>query len=82
MTVYRILYRGSLSSCNYDCCYCPFAKTGNTRDELRRDAREVERFVEWVERVNRPLGILFTPWGEAITHAHYRRALVRLSHMP
>jgi MoaA/NifB/PqqE/SkfB family radical SAM enzyme len=82
MTVYRILYRGSLSSCNYSCDYCPFAKTANTREELLQDAREVERFVEWVGNANRTIGILFTPWGEAIVHAHYRQAMVRMSHMP
>jgi len=82
MSVYRILYRGSLTSCNFRCDYCPFAKTTNSLDELRQDAQEVQRFVDWVESVNRPLGILFTPWGEALVHAHYRQALVRLSHMP
>jgi hypothetical protein len=82
MTVYRILYRGSLSSCNYSCDYCPFAKTANTRAERQQDARELERFVGWVERVKHPLGILFTPWGEAIVRGHYRQALVRLSHLP
>ncbi len=82
MNVYRILYRGSLSSCNFRCDYCPFAKTVNTRDELRQDIREVERFVNWVEGADRPLGILFTPWGEALIHARYRQAMVRLSRMP
>ena len=82
MTVYRILYRGSLSSCNYDCDYCPFAKTTNSRDQLQQDVREVERFVDWAENAGRPLGIRSTPWGEAIVHTHYRQALVRLSHMP
>ncbi|MEQ8791337.1 MAG: STM4011 family radical SAM protein [Pirellulaceae bacterium] len=82
MNVVRILYRGSLSSCNYHCGYCPFAKTVNTRQQLRQDAQEVDRFVEWAAGGNRAMAILFTPWGEAIVHAHYRRAMVRLSRMP
>ncbi len=82
MTTYRILYRGSLSSCNYSCDYCPFAKTANTRAELQQDARELECFVDWVERADHPLGILFTPWGEAIVRGYYRQAIVRLSHLP
>ncbi|MHB8899825.1 MAG: STM4011 family radical SAM protein [Thermoguttaceae bacterium] len=82
MTLYRILYRASLSSCNYDCAYCPFAKTRNTRSQLREDARQLERFVDWVGTAGRPLGIFFTPWGEALVHPHYRQALVRLSRMP
>ena len=82
MTVYRILYRGSLSSCNYSCDYCPFAKTANTREELLQDATEVDRFVDWVSEQKRSIGVLFTPWGEALVHGYYRRALVRLSQMP
>ena len=76
-------YRGSLSSCNYACGYCPFAKTANTRTELARDRQEVERFVAWVaERSTCTLSILFTPWGEALGHRYYRKALVALSRQP
>ena len=82
MTVYRILYRGSLSSCNFGCDYCPFAKTTNTREELRQDAREVNRFVDWVAQDPHSIGVFFTPWGEAIIHDYYRIAMVKLSQMP
>jgi len=81
MKSWSILYRGSLSSCNYGCTYCPFAKTANTSAELRADAREVERFVDWVEHREEEIGILFTPWGEALPHAAYQQAIVRLSRM-
>jgi MoaA/NifB/PqqE/SkfB family radical SAM enzyme len=76
------LYRGSLSSCNYACGYCPFAKTHNSRAELEQDATELERFVTWIGQQQRTLGILFTPWGEALIHAHYRETMVTLSHLP
>ena len=33
----RILYRGPLSSCNYGCPYCPFAKHHETAAELKVD---------------------------------------------
>ena len=82
MTTWNILYRGSLSSCNYECAYCPFAKTSNSIGELRQDEAELKRFVEWVGRQSNRLGILFTPWGEALVHRYYRRALVTLSHLP
>ena len=45
-----ILYRGPLSSCNYACGYCPFAKRRETREELAADARALGRFVDWVGR--------------------------------
>ena len=43
-----ILYRGPLSSCNYACGYCPFAKRRETAAELARDRTALERFVAWV----------------------------------
>ena len=58
----RILYRGSLDSCNYACTYCPFAKNDATREAHERDRREVERFVAHIEREReRTYGIFFTP---------------------
>ena len=78
---WNILYRGPLSSCNYGCNYCPFAKTKNTRAELQDDAQKLQKFVDWVARQDREIGILFTPWGEAMIRRHYQRAFVQLSHM-
>jgi len=82
MNTWNILYRGSLSSCNYECGYCPFAKTANTRAELRQDEWELERFVTWVAGQQRRIGILITPWGEALVHRYYRQAMTALSHLP
>lgn len=80
---WNILYRGPLSSCNYACGYCPFAKTRNTIEELRDDADKLERFLGWIEaQANREIGVLFTPWGEALIHRVYRQALIRLGKMP
>jgi len=75
---WSILYRGPLSSCNYGCGYCPFAKTANTREEILEDGRKLNRFVEWVEQRAESIGILFTPWGEALIHRTYREAMRRL----
>ncbi len=82
MTDLRVLYRGPLSSCNYDCAYCPFAKHVSDREELRRDQASLERFVDAVERnTDQTFQILFTPWGEALTHRWYWRAITRLTAM-
>jgi MoaA/NifB/PqqE/SkfB family radical SAM enzyme len=78
-----ILYRGPLSSCNYDCAYCPFAKRQDDRRTLRRDALALRRFVHWaLGRTTDRLAILFTPWGEGLIRRHYRDAIVALSHAP
>lgn len=77
-----LLYRGKLSSCNYDCDYCPFAKTRDSRTTLQRDAADLARFVDWVARQNTTLSILFTPWGEGLVRKHYRNAMIALSHLP
>ncbi len=77
-----ILYRGRLSSCNYGCWYCPFAKREESAAELDDDRRDLGRFVGWVEdHPEHQIGILFTPWGEGLVRRWYRDALVRLSNL-
>lgn len=80
---YTILYRGPLSSCNYGCSYCPFAKRRESEAELDRDRSALGRFVDWVcaqgDR-GHEIAVLFTPWGEALTRRWYQDALVRLTH--
>lgn len=77
-----ILYRGPLSSCNYGCMYCPFAKRRETRQELLLDKKALERFVAWVGRRNNDsMAVLFTPWGEALIRRSYQRALAELTAM-
>jgi len=80
----RILYRGPLASCNYGCAYCPFAKHAETAAELAADRQALARFSAWVAA--RPpadrLGILFTPWGEALIRSWYQDALIFLSNLP
>ena len=79
----NILYRGPLSSCNYECHYCPFAKRHETAADLKRDAADLARFLEWItaER-DGEFSILFTPWGEALVRPWYQQALARLSQLP
>jgi len=77
-----ILYRGPLASCNYDCPYCPFAKRRDSPAELAADRAALARFVAWVEGAAPDrIGVLFTPWGEALTRSWYRSAMVRLSRL-
>jgi MoaA/NifB/PqqE/SkfB family radical SAM enzyme len=80
----HINWRGPLSSCNYDCDYCPFAKHVSSREELARDEAELGRFVEWCRGPQaraRRLSILVTPWGEALIRPYYAAALVELSRL-
>jgi MoaA/NifB/PqqE/SkfB family radical SAM enzyme len=79
---WSILYRGSLSSCNYSCDYCPFAKKKESRKLLEADAQALTRFVDWVaSRKKESIGILFTPWGEALIRKPYQKAILDLSQM-
>jgi MoaA/NifB/PqqE/SkfB family radical SAM enzyme len=78
-----ILYRGVLSSCNYDCAYCPFAKRKDTRATMATDKQQVERFVQFVQQQKDfEFKLFFTPWGEGLIRKHYQQALVDLSNMP
>ncbi len=78
-----LLYRGPLSSCNYACGYCPFAKRTETPAELAHDRACLERFANWiVGRTDDSLGVLFTPWGEALVRRWYQEAFIKLSNRP
>jgi MoaA/NifB/PqqE/SkfB family radical SAM enzyme len=78
--IYRVLYRGPLSSCNYACSYCPFAKRLETTAELDHDKQALERFLGWVAvQTHGRFGIFFTPWGEALVRRWYQDALVALT---
>jgi MoaA/NifB/PqqE/SkfB family radical SAM enzyme len=78
-----ILYRGPLSSCNYECGYCPFAKREDPPELLREDEAALSRFVSWAEgRAGDELAVLFTPWGEALHRRWYQQALARLTRAP
>jgi MoaA/NifB/PqqE/SkfB family radical SAM enzyme len=78
-----ILFRGHLASCNYACGYCPFAKREDDLAARERDRASLERFVAWAEGwAGGRLGILFTPWGEALVREWYREAMARLSRLP
>jgi hypothetical protein len=43
---------------------------------------DLKRFVTWVSTQTQSVGILITPWGEALVHQYYRRAMVALSRLP
>lgn len=78
-----VLYRGPLSSCDYACPYCPFAKRRDGREQLTADRAALERFAAWAAgNTGDRLSVLFTPWGEGLVRSWYRRALVELSHLP
>ncbi len=78
-----VLYRGPLSSCNYCCGYCPFAKRSETAAQLARDRQSLARFYEWLRRQSaHRWRVMFTPWGEALTRAWYRKATAALTRLP
>lgn len=75
-----VLYRGALSSCNYGCDYCPFAKHVESREEHEHDNIALMRFVDRVTELSgHQFEIFFTPWGEALIHKRYQNAVARLS---
>ncbi|MDO3646350.1 STM4011 family radical SAM protein [Nocardia mangyaensis] len=78
-----ILYRGPLSSCDYDCPYCPFAKRRDSTAQLRADRAALQRFTDWAgAQTDDRLSVLFTPWGEGLVRSWYREAMVELSRQP
>ncbi|WP_028546456.1 STM4011 family radical SAM protein [Paenibacillus taiwanensis] len=79
-----IYFRGSISSCNYDCPYCPFSKNTDSQQTFALDRLQVQTFVDWVTNQadsGHQLSLFFNPYGEGLIHRWYREALVNLSHM-
>lgn len=75
-----IIYRGSLKSCNYRCSYCPLRLSHTNDTALAHDKLELEEFVHWVASLtNIKVNVLFTPYGEALIHQPYQKAIARLS---
>lgn len=75
----HIYYRGYLKSCNYRCGYCPFCKHKSSQQELERDKGALFRFVDYLERLDQKISIMFLPYGEALIHPYYLEALAALS---
>ncbi|MFF2019250.1 STM4011 family radical SAM protein [Paenibacillus sp. NPDC058177] len=79
-----LYYRGTLTSCNYDCPYCPFGKTRDSAATLAKDREGVERFVQWAGdqgKSGHRLSIFFNPYGEGLTHRWYKDAITTLAGM-
>lgn len=79
-----IYFRGSLTSCNYDCPYCPFSKNKDSAETLAKDREQVRAFVDWVRRqgdAGHRLSVFFNPYGEGLIHRWYGAAMTELSHM-
>jgi len=78
-----VMYRGPLTSCNYQCDYCPFSKRQESEAQLQRDQVSLARFTDWIQtQSNHQWKILFTPWGEALVRAWYREAIIQLGACP
>jgi len=79
-----LYFRGSLTSCNYDCPYCPFSKNKDSAETLAKDRAYVQTFVNWVREqgvAGHQLSVFFNPYGEGLIHRWYKAAMIELSHM-
>ncbi|ASA19419.1 STM4011 family radical SAM protein [Paenibacillus donghaensis] len=79
-----LYYRGFLTSCNYDCPYCPFSKNRDSAARLQRDREGLETFVAWAAAQGKDghrLSIFFNPYGEGLIHRWYKQAMITLSRM-
>ncbi len=80
----QITYRGSLSSCNYKCAYCPFSKhtQGAGVNELAADKKHLQRFIRRVGESGFCGGVQIAPHGEALIHRYYWEGMAQLSRLP
>lgn len=75
----QIFYRGALTSCNYACSYCPFSKRTMTKAQRKKDESALWKFVEARKLETEKHAVQIVPYGEALIHEYYWRALAELS---
>lgn len=82
--VKNICFRGSLSSCNYSCSYCSFAKSRFCETELVKDKESLNRFCDFIDSTDfkNDISIFLTPYGEGLIHPYYVEAIARLALNP
>ena len=76
----HVYYRGFLRSCNYNCSYCPFRLSRNdaSEEDLLRDQSALERFCGKASDLGNKLSVMFVPYGEALIHQYYQKAIAGL----
>lgn len=75
----QIFYRGYLTSCNYACGYCPFSKRKMTKGQREKDKKALWSFVDRMKQERGKHAVQIVPYGEALVHEYYWRALAELS---
>jgi len=82
--VKNIYFRGFLSSCNYSCSYCCFAKRKPTEIEISKDKECLRKFCNFIDATEfkNEVSIFLTPYGEGLIHDHYVEALGKLASNP
>lgn len=75
----QIFYRGYLNSCNYACSYCPFSKRKMTKRQIEKDQKALWKFVDNMKQEKEKHAVQIVPYGEALVHEYYWRALAELS---
>lgn len=66
-----ISYRSDLKSCNYHCLYCPFGKFKETKEQLEKDRRALEKFYQFIKKQTSTISLFFTPYGEILGKEYY-----------
>lgn len=79
----HLYYRGYISSCNYTCDYCPFAKKKYSHIEIQKDKQSLQNFFDFIQKTifNSTISIFFTPYGEGMIHEYYMDYLVKFAQL-
>ena len=82
--VKNIYFRGLLSSCNYSCSYCSFAKRKSSKTELLKDRECLNRFCVFFDTTEfkNAVSVFLTPYGEGLIHDYYVEAIGKLAKSP
>lgn len=77
----RVYYRGMIDFCNYRCSYCPFAKRTARAECLDRERELLGKLRTELQTIDE-VGLMITPYGEALIHDFYQEAIAEIASLP
>lgn len=80
--VRNIYFRSFLSSCNYSCSYCVFAKS--SLNDVKKDINCLDKFCNFIQSTEflNKVSVFLTPYGEGLIHNHYIEGIARIALSP
>lgn len=69
-----------MKSCNYTCPYCPFSKRKVSKEQMKKDKKYMEKFMNFLKNSHKKFNVFLAPKGEILTFDYYKEIIAQISH--